>query len=280
MDKNKRKIHPISNSIFGCAAGTSADCDQITRKASQYLSMVRIEKELASEVSALGRIADSVRTAVTHMSNTIRSKLSTPNGRKVQAVLILGGVDATGPSLYQIDAEGVPVRISFGALGSGSTDALAVLESARREWTRRPTASSETIRWAENVSVEEATAVVRRAVQSGILNDLGSGSHVDLCVITDKAVRLWRESLVSSWDADRVSVSKYTERSVTGSVDEYDTRSSDNMKLVVLPEAALGRRVFSAVRPRRRLNTEGQVEEAMEASPQDAMLGLNIDLIE
>jgi 20S proteasome alpha/beta subunit len=275
MDKNKRKIHPIAHSIFSCAAGTSADCDQITRKAAQYLSMVRIEKELAGEVNAMGRIADSVRTAVTHISNTIRSRsVASQNGRKVQAVLILGGVDATGPSLYQVDAEGVPIRVSFGALGSGSTDALAVLESTRREWTRRPSEPSPDSRWTENVSVEEATAVVRRAVQSGILNDLGSGSHVDLCVITAKEVRLWRESLVSSWDADRISISKYTENS--GLDDKARHSGSQNG----VPDATLGKKIHSALRPRRRLNVDGQVQEVAEASPLDGMLGLNIDLIE
>lgn len=33
MDKNKLKIHNIAARIFCCAAGTSADCDQITRRA-------------------------------------------------------------------------------------------------------------------------------------------------------------------------------------------------------------------------------------------------------
>eukprot|EP01036_Dinobryon_divergens_P038033 gene38033-49859_t len=47
MDKNKLKIHTISPRIFCCAAGTSADCDQITRRAGHFLATLRIEKELA-----------------------------------------------------------------------------------------------------------------------------------------------------------------------------------------------------------------------------------------
>ena len=37
VDKNKLKIHPIASRIFCCAAGTSAQCDQVTRQAAQYL---------------------------------------------------------------------------------------------------------------------------------------------------------------------------------------------------------------------------------------------------
>lgn len=32
---------------------------------------------------------------------------------------------------------------------------------------------------------------------SGIMNDLGSGSHVDICVITGTGIRRWRERLVT-----------------------------------------------------------------------------------
>ena len=37
----RHKIHTISGNIYCCAAGTSADCDQVTRQASHYLSLLR-----------------------------------------------------------------------------------------------------------------------------------------------------------------------------------------------------------------------------------------------
>ena len=49
MDKNKLKIHLIASHIFCCAAGTSADCDQITRKAGHELQLLRLERELCGE---------------------------------------------------------------------------------------------------------------------------------------------------------------------------------------------------------------------------------------
>ena len=38
------------------------------------------------------------------------------------------------------------------------------------------------------MSMEEAKHLVSEAIQAGIFNDLGSGSNVDLCVITSKGI--------------------------------------------------------------------------------------------
>ena len=49
--------------------------------------------------------------------------------------MILGGVDDNyGPALFTIDMDNLPNRVSYAALGSGSTEALSVLEIARRNW--------------------------------------------------------------------------------------------------------------------------------------------------
>ena len=39
---------------------------------------------------------------------------------------------------------------------------------------------------------EEAIALVSRAIRSGIFNDLGSGSNVDVCVITKDQTEMLR----------------------------------------------------------------------------------------
>jgi 20S proteasome subunit beta 2 len=53
-------------------------------------------------------------------------------------------------------------------MGSGSLAAMAVFES----------------RWRAGMTREEGIALVSAAIQAGIFNDLGSGSNVDVCVIT------------------------------------------------------------------------------------------------
>lgn len=44
--------------------------------------------------------------------------------------------------------------------------------------------------WA--VQEEEAKNIVRDAILAGIFNDLGSGSNVDICVITKDGARMFR----------------------------------------------------------------------------------------
>ena len=40
----------------------------------------------------------------------------------------------------------------------------------------------------DDMNVEEAKKLVTQAIRAGIYNDLGSGSNVDLCVITKDSV--------------------------------------------------------------------------------------------
>jgi 20S proteasome subunit beta 2 len=59
------------------------------------------------------------------------------------------------------------IGLPFAALGSGGLAAMAVLEEG----------------YSPNLSLEDAVRLVQKAIVSGIRNDLGSGSQVDLCVI-------------------------------------------------------------------------------------------------
>eukprot|EP01031_Cornospumella_fuschlensis_P037244 gene37244-45212_t len=198
VDKNKLKIHTISARIFACAAGTSADCDHLCRKTRQALALQSIESELSGDYGALNSIPSAVDSLCDFLSHRANG------GRKPSAVFIIGGVDSEGAKLYQIDSDGLPLRVAYGSLGSGSPDAISVLETQCAD-KARPSQSHLDIDTYVDISVEEGIEIVRKAVQAGILNDLGSGSHVDLCVIDSAEVRMWRERLVSSWEQDKLA---------------------------------------------------------------------------
>merc|ERR1712029_1236803 len=57
-------------------------------------------------------------------------------------------------------------------MGSGSLAAMSVFEA----------------RWKKDMELEDAKQLVRDAIAGGIFNDLGSGSNVDLCIITKDKV--------------------------------------------------------------------------------------------
>ena len=196
MDKNKLKIHTVAPFIYCCAAGTSADCDQVTRRAGHHLALLRIDRSQCVEESAF----DPIQAAINSMTKSLESG---GTRRAPRAVMILGGVDDGGPSLHIIDESKVAQRLSFAALGSGSIDAIAVLETLRRQWQRDAdvdTGGSWDSTYTEDIGIETAIKATRQAVRAGILNDLGSGSHVDLCVIQKHCVRRWRERMKSAWD--------------------------------------------------------------------------------
>ena len=85
----------------------------------------------------------------------------------IGAYLVLGGVDITGPSLYEVHAHGSTTKMPYAVSGSGMLAAMSVLELGYRP----------------NMEEEEAKKLVRDAIAGGIFNDMGSGSNVDLCVI-------------------------------------------------------------------------------------------------
>ena len=73
-----------------------------------------------------------------------------------------------GAHLFTIHAHGSTDKLPYVSMGSGSLAAMATFES----------------RYTPNMEREDAMQLVRDAIAAGIFNDLGSGSNVDLCVIT------------------------------------------------------------------------------------------------
>ena len=238
IDKEKLKVHSLGPRMFCCAAGTSADCDQITRACSHALGLQRIEHELAGE-EAQTVVLDSVSFAV----GTIMELFQTPvGGRMPESAMILGGVDDRGPGLHHLTKDGAQ-RTTFCALGSGSVDAISVLESARKSWDKPVTVSFRDDfecleQFVENVNVDEAVEAVRKAVQAGIINDLGSGSHVDICVIRKDGVRQWREKLktAKSVELDELEQSAGTAPSPSAKLARPRQRRGSNLVTVKIIE--------------------------------------------
>lgn len=151
-DKKCEKIHHISKKIWCCGAGTSADTENVTGLIASQLELLRLET---------GREA-RVNTAVTRL----KQRLFRFQGN-VSAALVLGGTDATGSYIVSVHPHGSVCELPYATMGSGSLAAMAVFEA----------------NYKDDMTEEEAVALVDQAIQAGIFNDLGSGSNVDICVI-------------------------------------------------------------------------------------------------
>jgi 20S proteasome subunit beta 2 len=160
-DKNCEKIHYIAPNIYCCGAGTAADTENTTELISSQLTLHRL---------ATGR-KSRVVTACTLLSNM----LFRYSGH-ISAALVLGGVDVTGPHLYTIYPHGSTDSLPFVTMGSGSLAAMSIFESEFRD----------------NLDRETAMAIVEKAVSAGVHNDLGSGSNIDLCVISPETATMYR----------------------------------------------------------------------------------------
>jgi len=152
-DKNCYKIHLLAPNMRCCGAGTAADTEMTTRMIASQLELHRLSTGKPVPVCVANRL--------------LKQYLFKYQGH-VGAALVLGGVDKTGPSLYCIFPHGSSDELPFVTMGSGSLAAMAVFES----------------RWRPGLELAEAKQLVRDAIAAGIFNDLGSGSNVDLAIIT------------------------------------------------------------------------------------------------
>ena len=94
----------------------------------------------------------------------------------IGAYLVVAGVDPTGTHLFTVHAHGSTDKLPYVTMGSGSLAAMSVFET----------------QWKPELTEAEAIALCSQAIESGIFNDLGSGSNVDVAVITSEKTVLKR----------------------------------------------------------------------------------------
>lgn len=152
-DKNCEKIHKIADNIWCCGAGTSADTEAVTGLIQSQLEIQRLDT---------GR-TPRVKSALTRL----KQRLFKYQGQ-VSAALVLGGVDCTGSYLHTVYPHGSTDTLPYATMGSGSLAAMSIFES----------------QYKDDMTEKEAVDLADQAIQAGIFNDLGSGSNVDICVIT------------------------------------------------------------------------------------------------
>lgn len=94
----------------------------------------------------------------------------------IGAYLVVAGVDPTGTHLFTVHAHGSTDKLPYVTMGSGSLAAMSVFET----------------QWKPDLSQEEAIKLASDAILAGVWNDLGSGSNVDVAIITSDKTTLKR----------------------------------------------------------------------------------------
>jgi proteasome beta subunit len=153
--KVAQKIYPLDNHIGLTIAGSVGDALAMVRLLKAQLKLFKLER---------GPI--TLRGAATLLSNILQGSKYYPYMNQ----FIIAGYDKE-PGVYSMDPlGGFDVKDKFYSTGSGSPFAYGVLEAEFKE----------------NMTIEEATALVIRAIKTAIERDIGSGGKEIQVAVIDK----------------------------------------------------------------------------------------------
>lgn len=154
----------------------------------------------------------------------------------VGAYLVVAGVDPTGAHLFTVHAHGSTDKLPYVTMGSGSLAAMSVFET----------------QWKPNLTRDEAVKLASDAIQAGIFNDLGSGSNVDVCVITKEKATLLRNYIKPNVREQKERNYKFP-RGTTAVLNEKVITKEDLSKYITVHEI--------------RDDDQGQAAEQMDVDP-------------
>ncbi|KAL1883878.1 hypothetical protein VTK73DRAFT_7666 [Phialemonium thermophilum] len=172
-DKNCEKLHYIAPNIWCAGAGTAADTEFTT---------ALISSQLELHALSTGR-----KPRVVTCMTLLKQHLFKYQGH-IGAYLVVAGVDPTGTHLFTVHAHGSTDKLPYVTMGSGSLAAMSVFET----------------QWKAKLNRDEAVALCAEAIQAGIFNDLGSGSNVDVAVITTDRTSLLRNYITPNQKAPKL----------------------------------------------------------------------------
>jgi proteasome beta subunit len=158
VSKGVKKVFKITDQIGAACAGLVGDMQILTREVEAQANLFSMD---------VGRRI-SVKSAAKLMSVILFNRRYTP----LITQTIVGGLDEEGPSLYVLDVLGSLIPDKYAVVGSGTEIAIGVLEEGYKE----------------GLNIEEAKALVTRAIKSAISRDAMSGDGIDFLVITKEGI--------------------------------------------------------------------------------------------
>jgi 20S proteasome subunit beta 2 len=172
-DKNCEKLHYIAPQIWCAGAGTAADTEFTTALISSQLELHSL---------STGR-----KPRVVTCMTLLKQHLFRHQGY-IGAYLVVAGCDPTGTHLFTVHAHGSTDKLPYVTMGSGSLAAMSVFESE----------------WEAELTQEQAVKLASEAILAGIWNDLGSGSNVDVAIITKDKTTLKRNYIAPNQKSNKM----------------------------------------------------------------------------
>jgi proteasome beta subunit len=157
--KAGKKVYKIDDHIGMTIAGTVADAQKVVDILIANAQLYRINLNRPMPISSAARL----------IANLLFSARYIPLATQV----LIGGVDETGPHVFNLDPFGSLTEEKSVATGSGSPIAYGVLEDKYRE----------------GMTVEEALPIIVKAVNAAMKRDVASGNNYNVTVIDKNGYR-------------------------------------------------------------------------------------------
>jgi proteasome beta subunit len=157
--KHGKKVYRIDDHIGMTIAGTVADAQRAVDILTANAQLYKINIGRPLPISSAARL----------VANLLFSSRYYP----LQTQVLVGGVDDTGPHVFNLDPFGSLNEEKSVSTGSGSPVVYGILED----------------RFKEDMSVEEALPVVVKAVNAAMKRDAASGDSYNVTVIDGKGYR-------------------------------------------------------------------------------------------
>ncbi len=157
--KQGKKVYKIDNHIGMTIAGTVADAQRVVDILAANADLYRINMNRPMPIHSAARL----------VANLLFSARYIPLATQV----LVGGVDETGPHVFNLDPFGSLTEEKSVSTGSGSPIAYGILEDKYRE----------------DMTVEELIPIIVKAVNAAMKRDAASGNNYNVVVIDKSGYR-------------------------------------------------------------------------------------------
>ena len=154
-----KKVYQIDDHLGMTIAGTVADAQKVVDILTANAKLYKINMNRPMPVSAAARL----------VANLLFSARYMPLATQV----LVGGVDDTGPHVYNLDPYGSLTEEKSVSTGSGSPIAYGILED----------------KYHEGMSIAELLPIIVKAVNAAMKRDVASGNNYNITVIDKNGYR-------------------------------------------------------------------------------------------
>jgi proteasome beta subunit len=157
--KSGKKVYKIDDHLGMTIAGTVADAQKVVDILTANAKLYKINMNRPMPVSSAARL----------IANLLFSVRYIPLATQV----LIGGVDETGPHVFNLDPFGSLTEEKFVSTGSGSPIAYGVLED----------------KYQEDMPVKELLPTIVKAVTTAMKRDIASGNSYNVTVIDENGYK-------------------------------------------------------------------------------------------